>query len=139
MSSPQSVEISTLEDTATQIPVEEQVDAVEPQVNDEAIEQEYKAKAEELENRLDRLEGRQNKEEMLAAWFEAQDSDVTVKPILKKGMQRCKCLNALKGCIQCMSNLLSVNRYGYGIAKTCRQRKVNHGLPPLCMRSLWAS
>lgn len=96
MSSPQNSEISTPEDATAQIPVEEQVAAVEPKADDEAIEQEYKAKAEELENRLDRLEGRQNKEEMLAAWFEAQDSDVTVKPILKKGTPCCKCLNTLK-------------------------------------------
>lgn len=71
--------------------------AVEPQVEqvfeetveatktDEALEEEYKVKAEELEGRLDRMEGRFKKEEMLAAWFEGQDSDVTVRPIAKKG------------------------------------------------------
>jgi hypothetical protein len=52
----------------------------------EVLVEDYMAKAEELENRLDRLEGRQNKEEMLATWFEENDSDVTVRPILKKGM-----------------------------------------------------
>jgi hypothetical protein len=65
---------------------EAQVEAIPVAEDDVALEQDYKVKADELENRLDRLEGRQNKEEMLAAWFESQDSDVTVKPILKKGM-----------------------------------------------------
>lgn len=63
-------------------PTEEVVDQVAP-ANTEDLE--YKEKAEQLENRLDRMEGRFKKEEMLAAWFEGQDSDVTVRPIQKKG------------------------------------------------------
>ena len=61
-----------------QVPVEEAKD-------DEKLTQEYAAKAEALESAIDRLEGRQSREEMLASWFVEQDSDVTVQPILKKG------------------------------------------------------
>jgi len=70
--------------------VEQPVDTKSP----EELSKEYSVKAEELENRLDRLEGRQNKEEMLAAWFEAQDSAVTVRPIQKKGMPLFRLCNA---------------------------------------------
>lgn len=54
---------------------------------DDTAQEEYNQKAQELEGRLDRLEGRKSKEEALADWFEnTVDLDVTVKPMAKKGM-----------------------------------------------------
>jgi hypothetical protein len=71
--------------TVAEEAVEVDIAPVEPEKTEEMLAEEYKVKADELEGRLDRLEGRMNKEEMLAQWFEGQDSDVTVQPILKKG------------------------------------------------------
>lgn len=77
--------MSSVEPITAPVEEEQHVEALTDVKSPEELTQEYHVKADELENRLDRLEGRQNKEEMLAAWFEGQDSDVTVRPILKKG------------------------------------------------------
>jgi hypothetical protein len=47
--------------------------------------EEYNAKAEALESRLKRIEGRENKEFNLHTWFCEQDSSVTVQKLEKKG------------------------------------------------------
>lgn len=72
-------ELTAVEPEQTQVPVEAEKDP-------SLLAEEYRAKAEELENRIDRLEGRQSREEQLASWFVELDSDVNVQPILKKGM-----------------------------------------------------
>lgn len=72
-------ELTATEPEVTQTPVEGEKDA-------EALTEEYKVKADELENRIDRLEGRQSREQQLSNWFVEQDSDVNVQPLVKKGM-----------------------------------------------------
>lgn len=48
--------------------------------------EEYQKKAEELEARLNRIEGRATKEQALHDWFVEQDIPVTVTQMEKKGM-----------------------------------------------------
>jgi hypothetical protein len=48
--------------------------------------EEYAAKAEALEAKLKRIEGRENKEFNLHNWFVEQDSAVTVQKLANKGM-----------------------------------------------------
>lgn len=64
---------------------EPQIEAAEEVVDEAALATQYQEKADALESRIDRLEGRESREEQLAAWFVEQDSSVTVQPILKKG------------------------------------------------------